>query len=354
MTPTRLAAPATLAVTLACLLLAGPARAAPRGFFSVQAWDVPTQAEFQRIGNGGIGTFRTVIDWGAVEPTKGARVWDYYDRIFQRAAVAGVRVLPVLTGPPYFGRGSTPPPRTAKARARFAAFARDAVARYGPGGAFWAAHPELRALPPTAWQIWNEPNFPVYWGGRPNPRQYVALLKVAYAAVKARDPRARVVLGGLPETALGVGMVPYLRGVYAVRGAKRAFDAVAIHPYARDWRGVLGAITRVRAAMGAAGDGRTQLWITETGWASGGPVSARTRAFRTTEKGQASRLRATVSRLLGWRARYRIGLINWFSWRDRSRRHRERDWWAIHTGLLRRSGKAKPAWLAYSRLARGG
>jgi hypothetical protein len=354
MSSARLAAAATLAVSLACLFSAAPAHAAPRGFFSVQAWDVPTQADFQRIGSAGIGTFRTVIDWGAVEPTRGARSWDYYDSIFERAARGGVRVLPVLTGPPYFGKGYKLPPRSRASRARFAAFARDAVRRYGPGGEFWSAHPELRAIPPTAWQIWNEPNFPVYWGGRPNPAQYVALLKECYRAVKGQDPRAKVVLGGLPETALGVGMVPYLRGVYAVRGAKRAFDAVAIHPYARDWRGVLGAVTRVRALMRSSGDGRTALWITETGWASGGPVSARTRAFRTTEKGQASRLRATVSALLRLRGKYRIGLINWFSWRDRARRHRERDWWAIHTGLLRRSGKAKPAWRAYSRLARGG
>jgi exo-beta-1,3-glucanase (GH17 family) len=149
-------------------------------------------------------------------------------------------------------------------------------------------------------------------------------------------------------------MVPYLTGVYAVPGAKRAFDAVAIHPYARDFSGVRGAVVRVRGVMRRAGDARTQLWITETGWASGGPVSARTRAFRTTEKGQARKLRTTVSSLLRLRRKYRIGLINWFSWRDRARRHRERDWWAIHTGLLRRSGKAKPSWRAYSRLARGG
>src|SRR4051812_11495493 len=138
MSPTRFVAPATLAVSLACLLLAAPVHAAPRGFFSVQAWDVPSQAEFQRIGSGGVGTFRTVIDRGAVEPTPGARNWDYYDRILGRGSVAGGGVLPVVPGPPYFGRGGTLPPRTAKARARFAAFVRDAVRRYGPGGAFWA------------------------------------------------------------------------------------------------------------------------------------------------------------------------------------------------------------------------
>lgn len=337
---------------LACLVVAPQAQAVSRGFFSVQSWEAPSQAEFQRIGGAGVGTFRLVIDWDAVEPTRGSRNWGSFDGVFERAARANVRVLPVLTGPPYFGRGSKKPPRTASARARFAAFVRDGVRRYGRGGEFWTAHPDLRALPPTAWQIWNEPNFRVYWGGRPNPRQYAALLKVAARAVRAEDRRAKVVLGGLPETALGVGMVPYLRGLYAVRGVKRAFDAVAIHPYARDYRGVLGAVTRVRSAMRRAGDGRTALWITETGWASGGPVSARTRAFRTTERGQARRLKTTVSALLRRRARYRIGLINWFSWRDRARRHGERDWWAIHTGLLRRGGRAKPAWSAYAKLAR--
>jgi hypothetical protein len=341
-------------VLLACLALAPQAQAVSRGFFSVQSWEAPSQADFQRIGAAGVGTFRLVIDWDAVEPRKGSRNWDSFDGVFERAARSNVRVLPVLTGPPYFGRGSKPPPRTRRARAAFAAFVRDGVRRYRRGGEFWTAHPDLRPLPPTAWQIWNEPNFRVYWGGRPNPRQYAALLKEAARAVRSQDRRAKVVLGGLPETALGTGMVPYLRGVYAVRGVKRAFDAVAIHPYARDYRGVLGAVTRVRAAMRHAGDSRTALWITETGWASGGPVSARTKAFRTSERGQASRLKTTVRALLRRRGKYRIGLVNWFSWRDRAPRHRERDWWAIHTGLLRRNGKAKPSWRAYSRLARRG
>jgi hypothetical protein len=325
--------------------------AVPREFFSVQAWSTPSVSDAQRMGRGGIGTLRAVFDWGSIAPKGGTRHWDAYDVLVRRAAMANMRVLPVLMGSPYFGRRSAPPPRSRSRRRAFADFARDTVARYGRGGTFWRDHPDIPARPAVAFQIWNEPNFPVYWGGRPSPRQYVALLKDAHAAVRSRDPKATVVLAGLPETALGIPMANYLRGVYAVRGAKRAFDAVAIHPYARDYRGVFGAITRVRAVMRRAHDSRTSLWITETGWASGGPAGPRTQAFRTSERGQAKRLHATVTRLLRARRRYRIGLVSWFSWRDRGRRHGERDWWAIHTGLLRRNGRAKPAWRTYSRLA---
>jgi hypothetical protein len=342
---------------LACLAVLGTgvtfaAAAPPRGFFSTQDWSMPSLRDLQRMHQGGVGTLRAMVHWGAVTPKSGIRNWDDYDALFARAAQSQIRVLPVLMGSPYFNRHSPSPPRSASRRRAYAAFVRDAVERYGRGGVFWRERPDLPYLPAVAWQIWNEPNFPVYWGGHPNPAQYVALVKAAHAAVTSRDRRAKVVLGGLPETALGVPMVSFLTGVYAVRGARRAFDAVAIHPYARDQRGVFGAIRRVRAVMRRAGDSRKALWITEVGWASGGKVTRNTSPFKTSERGQAERLRKTLSLLVASRHRYHVGLVSWFSWRDRGRRPGERDWWAIHTGLLRRDGRAKPAWRSYGRLTR--
>lgn len=343
-----------LSLVALVLALAPAAEArAPRSFFGLQDWNVPTDGAVQRMGAGGAGTLRFVLDWRSVETTPGARDWSSYDALIGRTARAKMQVLPVLLGSPgHLSSRPLAPPRSSAARAAFASFTRDAVARYGRNGDFWRAHPELPYRPATQWQVWNEPNLPVYWAGRPNARQYVSLVKLAAGAIRSRDHRAKIVLAGLPESRLGRSMTGFLRSVYRVRRAKRAFDVVAIHPYARDYRGVFGALQRVRAVMRRAHDSRTGVYITETGWASGGKVTRGSRNFRTSERGQARRLSALMSRLVRHRRRYRLGLVSWFAWQDRSPRGNEPNWWAIHTGLLRRNGSAKPAWTAYKRAVR--
>src|SRR5204862_938631 len=120
-----------------------------------------------------------------------------------------------------------------------------------------------------------------------------------------------------------------------------------VHPYARDQRGELGAVTRARRIMRHYHDGRKQLWVTETGWATVGKVTHGTAKFKTSLRGQAKRLTKTYKLLLHFRRRYRIGMVVWFSFKDRAPYAGERNWWAINTGLFKRNGKAKPAWRAY-------
>jgi hypothetical protein len=225
------------------------------------------------------------------------------------------------------------------------------VARYGRNGAFWRANPGLPYRPITVWQMWNEPNFSAYSNGRPSPRKYASLLKLGWKAVKGRDRRAQVALAGLPETSGGVPMIRFLRGLYRIRGLKKYFDVVAIHPYARDQRGVLGAVIRARRIMNRGRDRRTPIWVTEVGWGTAGNGR---RAFRTNSHGQARRLSSTFRTLLRARRRYRIGMVVWFSWRDRAKVPGEQNRWYIYTGLFRLDGSAKPAWTAYKRAARSG
>ena len=48
-----------------------------------------------------------------------------------------------------------------------------------------------------AFQVWNEPNLGREWGGkRPNPAEYAAFLRKAYAAIKAANPNAIVINAG--------------------------------------------------------------------------------------------------------------------------------------------------------------
>ncbi|HEY1776564.1 MAG TPA: hypothetical protein VGG41_10445 [Solirubrobacteraceae bacterium] len=125
-----------------------------------------------------------------------------------------------------------------------------------------------------AWEIWNEEPSPNWWSG--SIAQYADLVKAAYPAIKAADPKAIVILGAnSPE---------WLSTLYA-DGIKGYFDDDAIHTdtacnvtspyiyeYNRDTTTVnqyffLG-FTGTHSIMAAHGDGSKGIYMTEIGWAS--------------------------------------------------------------------------------------
>ena len=82
-------------------------------------------------------------------------------------------------------------------------------------------------------EIWNEPNNPAFWSPAPNPAAYTADLIAAYAAIKAVDPSAVVITGGLaPEadSSNSYSIVTFFGDMYA-DGAQGSFDAAGDHPY---------------------------------------------------------------------------------------------------------------------------
>jgi hypothetical protein len=344
----------------ACAVMASllPASASsarvPGSFVGVQTWETPTDAEFQRMGRGGIGVYRFNIAWPVVEFTPGARNWTPYDEIVISASRAGLRLVPVLVGSPsnWASRASYPPRGEAGTRA-FARFARDAVRRYGRGGAFWKTFTGIPYRPITDWQVWNEPNFRGWWNNRPSAREYVRFLARARSNIKSADRKARIVLAGLPETRLGIPLSRYLPALYRVRGAHRLFDVVAIHPYASGPKGTIAVVRQTRKTMKRNGDARKPIWLTEVGWATGGDVSSPTAKFKTSKRGQAARLRATFTQGSKLRRQLGIRLVVWFSWRDRAPVAGESNWWGINTGLFTAGGSPKPAWQALVGLTGG-
>ena len=74
--------------------------------------------------------------------------------------------------------------------------------RYGPNGTLWAERPDVPKLPIRSWQIWNEPNLRLYWCGKPNAKQYVAMLRTVGTAIKQVDRGAHIVTAGLPDSKL--------------------------------------------------------------------------------------------------------------------------------------------------------
>ncbi len=110
----------------------------------------------------------------------------------------------------------------------------------------------------------------------------------------------------------GISAWDYLGRLYDVKGAKKHFDGVAPHPYAAKLDKVLVQIDLLRDEMIAAGDRRTDLWITEIGWASGGAPNPLNRGLQ----GQADRLREMFSYFKRKRNKLGIRNVDWYSWRD--------------------------------------
>jgi len=346
---------ALAALASALLLAALPAAEAgaartvvPPSLLGMQAWADPSAADFERMRSAGVRTLRDNLSWSVVEPSRGDRLWERYDGVFERAARAGVEMVPVLVGTPAFAADIPQYPPRSSARGAWTAFVRDAVARYGPDGAFWRSRPELTPRPVSAWQVWNEPNLPVWWNGRPNVDQYVALLRQTRTAIRSRDARARIVLAGMPVTARDTRVPHYLRSLYRRRGVKRLFDAVAIHAFAGSAAGAVGVVRRSRAIMRAARDSDTPIWVTEIGW--GSRATAIPPHLSTDEATQAARLAASLTALARRQSELGVEKAFWFAWQDRALVAGEQDWWAPNTGLFRADGSAKPAWQAFRRL----
>ena len=102
---------------------------------------------------------------------------------------------------------------------------------------------------------------------------YAKLLKISSRALKAADPRATVVAGGLygrPEPVDGaISAAEFLAQLYQIKGIKSSFDAVGLHPYGMGRE----RHARLRSSRSARSwtDGRrkTPLWVDEFGWGSG-------------------------------------------------------------------------------------
>jgi hypothetical protein len=263
------------------------------------------------------------------------------------AARAGLTVLPTLVGTPPWATdpatqwipGMFPPADVAD----FGRFAAAAAARYGPGGAFWAAHPSLPASPVRAWQIWNEPNLGAFWRPAPDPVAYTRLLEAGSSAIRAVDRGAEIVLAGLPDSLGGSPPAQFLAGIYGAGGAA-AFDTLAAHPYAADAGTMVATARRLRDVADRLGHAATPLRVTEFGWASAGEPSL----FTSDEATQAALVREGIVALRAAERALNLRGFVYFKWRDHPAPVAARDIWPYHSGLLRPDGSAKPALAAFS------
>ena len=356
---TRIARLPVLAGLVLLMLAPASAHAAlPGDFFGFEAKDVGggsasyRDAALARQGRVGSGVFRQLFDWSAIETSNGT-FRDPYDGLVGAAARAGMRLLPIVarapdfvTGRPSGTRGDWHP----RDPNSIGPVLDHLVQRYGPSGSFWAANPSIPKLPIRAWQIWNEPHLPGFWGPNgPNASEYVQLLKVASIAIHRADPGAEVVAAGISDSTLpgAISLRTFISQMYSA-GVRGAVNDIALHAYASSPSGALSLVQAVRSIMNANGDSGSKIWITEFGWASGGPPST----FTTNESGQAANIRSFMQSLKDNASSLGIRGAIYYDWRDAIDPTGFDDW-SLHTGLLRVDGTDKPALQAYADEAGG-
>ena len=242
--------------------------------------------------------------------------WAPYDRVIGQERRAGLHVLGLLDYSNTWGyanHGVMPHRDMTRLSADFARYAY-AVARH--------FRHKIRY-----WQVWNEPNLPMFWNPQPNPEDYADLLSVAYRAIKRANPRARVVLGGLS----GVDL-KYLNRVAA---RTHDFDVIAVHPYRNTPEDkLLGHIQALKVW-------HKPIWFSEMGWT--GEDSCHLCWDEDTQE-------RYLVRLYSLAAAAGVQRIFWYDLRDDIRRTSASP--EAHFGLLRRDLSGKPAFAALAVLTR--
>lgn len=362
---------AVLATAVAAVVFAAPAAAVPGKYWGVIPQATPTLEQLQRLKRGGVDSIRVPVTWNGVQPApNGPMDWSGVDRQIEAAVLAGIEVLPGLSGVPSWAvpsvfvpgtGGSIKAPRNLPAQGTagrgWSAFVRAAAERYGPGGSFWTAHPGLPPRPLGTWQIWNEPNF-LYFVARPNPAEYARLVKLSFSALRAVDGGAKLVLGGLfarPAEAqlrrkppLAYFATDFIDRMYAsMPGIRSKFHGVALHPYTGTFQRLTPYIEELRTVLKANRDAGKGLWITELGWSSKRP--SRGNSFAKGLGGQRAQLEGAFKLLRSKQRQWRIRRVYWFSIDDQPGTCNFCD----GSGLFGEGFAPKPAWRAYVRFAGG-
>ncbi|WP_157873491.1 cellulase family glycosylhydrolase [Kineococcus radiotolerans] len=297
----------------------------------------------------GVTSVRADLSWSEVQ-TAGpdAFDWSRFDRVVAAARSRKLTVLPILAYTPTWARpaGCTSGDKCAPAdTAAFAKFARAASARYGPLGVH-------------QWEVWNEQNAPAFWAPAVNPRAYAKLLRDARTAIRAVDPSARVLMGGLTAAPAGqgrLGAADFLAQVVAQTG--KTFDGVAFHPYTfpflpslqATWKTPWSQIGELKAVLDRFGVRGVQIWITEFGAPTGGPGTASgglpgaipSTTTHVTEQLQAKMAEDVIRTI---KADPRIGGLYWYSWKDLGQNSSTIE---NFFGLRRVDGSPKPAYAAF-------
>lgn len=179
----------------------------------IKLFDAATvEAELDAMAGAGAGWLRCDFAWADLEPAQGEWAFAGADRVVAEAEARGIKVLGILGTSPAWANGGNPwnwPPTDIEAWEDYV----HAVASRYSGRV-------------SAWEVWNEQNIDAFWQPAPDAAAYVALLAAASPQIRAADPAATIVMGGV------AGLGPDYLAACLSSGAAAYIDAIAYHPYA--------------------------------------------------------------------------------------------------------------------------
>jgi polysaccharide biosynthesis protein PslG len=236
-------------------------------------WIFESEQAFDLLAETGAQVARTALPWSGVEADRGQFNWHGTDVMYDRLVSRGVRPVWSLLAAPCWAQGD--PGKCANGNDKV----HPAPAKYGEMAQF--AVRVARRYPLSAGiEVWNEPNYPRFWGGWPEPERYAQMFKQVADALHRETPGMPVVTAGLSPHAdsdkTAIGYSNFLDALYK-HGAAQKADAIGIHPYPSvapgqdyvgDVRVYLGKIQRV---MRKHHDSDRPMWATEFGVSTAGP-----------------------------------------------------------------------------------
>jgi Family of unknown function (DUF5722)/Cellulase (glycosyl hydrolase family 5) len=337
----------------------------PIGFYDDASfrWSDSRQANLQQAANAGATVIHTTASWAQIAPTRPTvasngddpvyRLGDL-DELVANASTDGMRVLIDVSGTPKWANGGKSQNHMPRRLSDLTTFTRMLATRYdGRHG-----HGKV-----SLWAVWNEPNLslfltPQYSGKKiVSASEYAKLYRAAYAGIKAGNASAQVAIGETsplgrdhPTSLSGQGqsVAPgtFAKLIARERGLK--FAAWAHHPYptslsAKPLEKVrypnvsLSQLPTFQKQLNATFHRSVPIWITEYGH-----ETKPAEPHGVTYAKQAAYAKQALQYA---RADKQVRMFIWFTFRDSA----TNPW---QSGLEQPSGAHKPAFAAFSALAR--
>lgn len=306
----------------------GPTTPLPENFFGVDSVHEPPTAEFELMKQSGLDVFRAPAIWRIVEATPPTVIagqtfrtydWSEIDIYFRRAALTGTRIQLGITGTPFWVNPDIDysPMQSQEGVAGWSDYTLALAERYEAGGSFWKENPGLPVSPPLTYQIWNEQNTSARYKPVANiVGEYAGLLRIAGSQIRSVNPDAEIIPGGMfgtPQTEDSLNAWTYMKKLLGKPGTRQYIDAVAIHPYSPDLRGIKFQFKKMRKVLRRADLPGKPIYVTEFGFSSG--VSDRFFFFKG-RKGQGKWLRKSYKLMIQKRDKWNLERIIWFAFRD--------------------------------------
>jgi hypothetical protein len=241
--------------------------------------DALVAARLAPAAAGGMRIVRHDAGWKFLEPNAPAGGvhnyrWSSFDTIVRQAAAKGLEWQPVIMQAPAWAAASPGAPNSAPSASHvsdYVALAQALASRYGTSGTFWTSNPSVTKVPVKTYEIWNEENATYWWGTLTDaPEDYADLFAATRTAIKAVDPNATVLVGGLAPTYKGaLFSTQFVQRMLAHRpDLKGHIDGFGFHPYNTTAVTVEGMVKAFREALDTYDSPSTPIAITETGWSS--------------------------------------------------------------------------------------